>query len=306
MVTGKEDRVGRKQPIKSFRAVLSTTGTLLPKPMGLLEVPVSVIVGSVGRAGELTQDFLPRRRTRDKNRLDRFHRVEMAMREQKDLPPVELYRIGQDYFVLDGHHRVAAARMLGQLFLDAIVTDYLPDPRHGEEWALSERHAFETRTRLLDVVLTDPAHYRKLLNQIEEHRWALSQQRCAALDLRDAAADWCVTVFEPVLDLVHRSRLPEGLPDRTPADLYAYVSDHKWYESQRQGRDVGFAWAVTDFARFYPIRRSLLTRQLEYVFSWCRRATSSWITAAVHPHAQILDERYDDRQWWWLSHGTPT
>jgi len=302
--------VRRKQPMKSFRAVMATTGTLLPKPMGLLEVPVSTIVGSVGRAGELRDDFLPRRRLLDKDRLDRYKRVESAMSLQKDLPPVKLYRIGKDYFVLDGHHRVAAARKLGQLFLDAIVTDYLPDPRQGQEWALSERHTFETRTRLLDLVLTDPAHYRKLLNQIEEHRWALSQQRGEAMEVRDAAADWRLTVFEPILALVYQARLPEGLPGRSNADVYAYVSDHKWYESQRQGRDVGFAWAVKDFARFYPVKQSFLRRQLAtwwtQAVGWSRRAATAWISATLLPRHAALDESCDDRQSWWLSHGTPT
>jgi hypothetical protein len=51
------------------------------------------------------------------------------------LPPVELYKIKgprdqkgaapvSEYYVVDGHHRVAMARKLGQAFLDARVVEY--------------------------------------------------------------------------------------------------------------------------------------------------------------------------------------
>jgi hypothetical protein len=53
--------------------------------------------------------------------------------EVRSLPPVELYRLGNIYYVLDGHHRVAAARLNGQLELDAQVVDFVPTARSS--WA---------------------------------------------------------------------------------------------------------------------------------------------------------------------------
>jgi hypothetical protein len=65
----------------------------------------------------------------------RFHRVGQAMQEGKTLPPLELYKLTREphaaaaapvseYYVVDGHHRVAMARKLGQDFLDAHVVAY--------------------------------------------------------------------------------------------------------------------------------------------------------------------------------------
>jgi hypothetical protein len=65
----------------------------------------------------------------------RFHRVGQAMRAGKTLPPLELYKLtrapraaaaapASEYYVVDGHHRVAMARKLGQDFLDAHVVAY--------------------------------------------------------------------------------------------------------------------------------------------------------------------------------------
>jgi hypothetical protein len=49
-----------------------------------------------------------------------------AMERGQALPPVELYQLGSGYYVFDGHHRVAAARQLGQLELDANVVRFVP------------------------------------------------------------------------------------------------------------------------------------------------------------------------------------
>lgn len=182
---------------------------------------------------------------------ERYADIERALLRGVELPPIEVYRIGAEYFVLDGHHRVAAARKIGQLYVDAVVTDYVP--AHGDlEQAMAQRHAFEVRTRLQQVELSDPAHYRNLLSQIEEHCWTLGRARGAPVELPEAAEDWRATVYAPVCRIIEQSGLPRRLPGRTLADVYAYVSDHKWYESQRRGRDVGFAWAVADFATSCP------------------------------------------------------
>ena len=43
------------------------------------------------------------------------------------LPPVDLYKIGDVYFVRDGNHRVSVARQLGQVDIDAYVTELQVD-----------------------------------------------------------------------------------------------------------------------------------------------------------------------------------
>lgn len=49
------------------------------------------------------------------------------------LPPVDLYKIKDKYYVVDGNHRVAAAKEIGQIYIDAYVTEFLPTgdtPQH--------------------------------------------------------------------------------------------------------------------------------------------------------------------------------
>ena len=85
---------------------------------GLQEVPVDKILGSLGRYRDFDRAFLPIQ-TRTKARwisIDRAHYEEII------LPPVELYQIGEVYFVRDGNHRVSVARERGQTYIDAFVT----------------------------------------------------------------------------------------------------------------------------------------------------------------------------------------
>jgi len=110
------------------------------KDGGLRTVEVSKIIGSVGRAQTLRGDFCY---LRGQAMTARFYRVGQAMEEGRALPPLELYKVARaphahtsalsEYYVLDGHHRVAMARKLGQEFFDAHVVEYcLAGERSGQ------------------------------------------------------------------------------------------------------------------------------------------------------------------------------
>jgi hypothetical protein len=125
--------LGRHAAIKSFERELQAGGGMAGRvDAGLRTVEVRKVVGSVGRAETLRSDFFYRRRPAI---TARFHRVGQAIREGKTLPPLELYKLTgappiagmapvSEYYVVDGHHRVAMARKLGQDFLDAHVVTY--------------------------------------------------------------------------------------------------------------------------------------------------------------------------------------
>src|SRR3954467_4948085 len=62
---------------------------------GLQNVPVEKIVGSVGRYRDFTSNFLPRGTTS----RDRWSRVYAQVNSLEGTPPVELYKVGDVYFV---------------------------------------------------------------------------------------------------------------------------------------------------------------------------------------------------------------
>ncbi len=146
------------EPIRSFSADIAGYGQVAQRYVGTASVCVDSIIGSVGRAHELSSDFLPLRKTWGFSRENaRYRWVKKAMSQAgmvdvddvpsvsarfyshdgylaergTTLPLVELYKLGNAYYVLDGHHRVAAARSLGQVEMDAVVTEYRPVQTSG-------------------------------------------------------------------------------------------------------------------------------------------------------------------------------
>jgi hypothetical protein len=90
--------------------------------LGTKIVEVEKIVGSVGRQRDFERSFLPARSSVEA----RWKRVDRAFYRMQDLPPVSLYKIGDTYFVLDGHHRVSVARYHDVPTLEAVVTGFRP------------------------------------------------------------------------------------------------------------------------------------------------------------------------------------
>lgn len=113
-----------RKDVKAFHVVAALAGAIAPRSLGLRVIPVANITGSVGRWRELTPSFRPRVRQRHAHCDERRRRIESAMCRGVTLPPIVVYQIESEYFVLDGHHRVAAAKALGQLFIDAEVTEF--------------------------------------------------------------------------------------------------------------------------------------------------------------------------------------
>ncbi|HEX8959013.1 MAG TPA: hypothetical protein VF770_04245, partial [Solirubrobacterales bacterium] len=125
----------RHRPARSFdQEAASLGGVGAGRDLGLRIVPIEKIVGSVGRWQNLRSDFFYRKG----DVTERFVRIGRAMMRGVDLPPIEVYKLRRkaedadtdkdaaksEYYVVDGHHRVAMARELGQDFLDANVKEF--------------------------------------------------------------------------------------------------------------------------------------------------------------------------------------
>jgi hypothetical protein len=95
------------------------------RAIGLRSVPLDRIVGTARHPSQNTADFLPLPRLRGQNWLGRWRRINRGMDQLAVLPPVELVQVGDDYYVVDGHNRVAAARQAGAVEIDADVTQLI-------------------------------------------------------------------------------------------------------------------------------------------------------------------------------------
>ena len=111
----------------SFEEVRGTLRAYNRVRRGMRVVDLEKIVGSVGRSRDFDRCFMPLRAAAG----ERWKRVDLAFRNGLDLPPVVLYKIGDDYYVHDGNHRVSVARFEGVEMIDAEVTEFFPARRMG-------------------------------------------------------------------------------------------------------------------------------------------------------------------------------
>lgn len=93
--------------------------------IGLRSVPLDRIVGTMRHPTQNTADFLPLPSLRGQNWRARWQRITRALDRLAVLPPVELVQVGEEYYVIDGHNRVAAALRAGGVEVDADVTQLL-------------------------------------------------------------------------------------------------------------------------------------------------------------------------------------
>ena len=130
--------LGRHGDLKSFGDEVKRAGGVAGRSRaGPQVVPIEKIVGSVDRAKAMRSDFFYRS---GRAVTQRFERIGEALKQGKPLPPIELYKLKvrrrdratppvSEYYVVDGHHRVAMARKLGQEYIDANVEAYrVADP----------------------------------------------------------------------------------------------------------------------------------------------------------------------------------
>jgi ParB-like chromosome segregation protein Spo0J len=106
--------------LASLDAALQAGAPAARRSTGLHPIPVESIVGTAEQAKTRTFDrrFRPGAVSRG-----RWERLWMAGRRGASLPPISVYRLGDEHFVRDGHHRVSVARSLGMAAIDAEVTD---------------------------------------------------------------------------------------------------------------------------------------------------------------------------------------
>lgn len=244
---------GRPVDLLPFEEVKETLGLRRFVDRGIREVPLDRVVGTVGRERDFTRAFLPRR----ESLRERWGRVTALAEGPQGFPPVELYQVGDVYFVVDGHHRVSVARRMGLERIEARVREFqAPVPLSPEE-SLEEvllkgcLADFLEATGLRagadgDYVTTEVKGYQRLLDHVRTHRYFLGLDRRAPVSWDEAVASWRDTVYRPTVEAIRRSGVLEAFPGRTETDLYLFTMDHLHFLREQYGRGVTPEEAVRD------------------------------------------------------------
>jgi nucleotide-binding universal stress UspA family protein len=210
----------QRHQLRCFQEDAERAGVLIQRGLGLRTIEIARIVGSVGRCKELQPDFRPPPRRRRKQDEDRFNHMFRAWEAGAEMPPIQVNKLGFGYYVVDGHHRVAAALIRGQLEIEAHVTEYLPAGDHEAPERFAARRAFERATGLTEVGATRADTYVTLLDEIEHFR-----EQEGMPELQHAARRWFIDVYRPLWEKVRERQLSAAyFPGERSADVIARLA----------------------------------------------------------------------------------
>jgi hypothetical protein len=248
---------GESNELFSYEEVLrQLRGKIFATPT-LEEIPLRLIRGSVGRYREFTREFLPRSDQQE----ERWARVKSAVTGLSGVPPIEVYQIGEVYFVQDGNHRVSVAREMGLETIEAYVTRVeTPVPLRAsdqpDDLIIKAEYAdFVAATRLdrlrpdANLVVTAPGRYADLLEHIEVHRYYMGQNQQREVSWEEAVAHWHDSVYLPVAETIRGRGLLLGFPRRTEADLYLWITRYRSELEQALGWDISTDAAALELTR---------------------------------------------------------
>ena len=226
---------------------------------GVQSIAISQIVGSVGRYQDFDDAFLPAR----SNLSERWMRLNRAFDESKNLPPIQLYKVGDLYFVLDGNHRVSVARQHGIDFIDAEVIEVqsrIPITNHDLNSdtleILGEYSDFLERTQLdrlrpeQNVRFSIGGGYTRLTEHIAKHRYFMGLDLKRDISEDEAVTDWYDHVYLPIIVAIREANVLPHFPNRTEADLYLWMSEHQYYLHEESGADVSPQVAIADMMKY--------------------------------------------------------
>ncbi len=217
-----------------FQEVIDALGIVSEQPLGVQVIPVKNIVGSVDKV----RDFDPKFRPTSGRSRQRWERLAQAMRTGQSFPPIDVYQVGDMYFVRDGHHRVSVCRALDIPVIDADVTKVVTLTEPTDVRSRADLTAKELRRAMLqrvplrksrraDVTLTNAESYPFLAEMVEAWAARTMFEEHEVMDRATAAARWYEEEYVPVLDLIESHGLRQN--DETDADAYMRIARDRYH-----------------------------------------------------------------------------
>ncbi len=245
---------GKSTQLLSYEDVAEKLKLRARMERGVQHIPLDAIVGSVGRDTDFTRAFLPRRAV-DRQR---WANVKAAMEDGAGLPPIEVYKVGEVYFVMDGNHRVSIAKQEGFTSIEARVIEVrtnvplTPDVQPDDLIIKAEYAEFLEATRIMDLrpnvdlSVSIPGQYDILMSQIYLQKFILVEDQKLNASLQDAVVDWYDNIYILLAEAIRDRGLLRWFPDRTITDLYIWIAENRAALEKEQGWEIQSDIAATD------------------------------------------------------------
>lgn len=251
---------GRSADLLPYEEVRQQLRLTNQTPRGLQDIPVDKIIGSVGRYKDFTRSFAPRQDSDS----TRWAMVKTAVEDLAGLPPIEVYQVGDAYFVIDGNHRVSIARQMELPTIAAYVTEVktrvplTPEDDLDEVIAKARYAEFLEITNLdklrpgADLLMTFNGQYRVILEHIDVHRHYLGLEWQREFSYEEAVCSWYDRVYMPVIEIIREQGVLRYFANRTEADLYVLLAEYQVELAEALAWEVAPETAVAEITRQNP------------------------------------------------------
>jgi nucleotide-binding universal stress UspA family protein len=246
----------RSATLLSFEEVrqklhLPPTGTLFVE-----NIPLDAIIGSVGRYSDFTRSYWPLADSDEQ----RWAKVKLAVSDLKGVPPIEVYQVGEAYFVKDGNHRVSVFREMGATQIQAIVTKIPTRVQVTSEDDIddiiikAEHLKFLESTRLdrlrpeSDIRLSVPGAYQDIQEHMQIYQRYLSLQEGRAVTFDEAVVAWYDHYYSVVVHNIRSLGILRDFPNQTEGDIYMRVWEHRGKLMEKTQIAVSVDLATRDLA----------------------------------------------------------
>jgi hypothetical protein len=226
--------------ILPFGEVVAALGQRGERRLGLQTIRLDSIVGTVDSSRDFDRRFRP---TSGRVR-ERWERLALAQRRGEPIPPIDVYRIGDMHFVIDGHHRVSIAMATGAKTIEAHVTEVLtqlpPTGIRGRQDLLVKSYERLFRARvplppadLAKITVTDPWSYAELGEAVEAWGFRCMQDKGRFQDRAEIARHWYTEEYLPVVRMLRAADLVGSRTEaeaymRVAAERYRLIMTHDW------------------------------------------------------------------------------
>jgi len=263
----------KKDILVDFSSIEKSIQEYTLKDRGIEAIPIDKIIGSLGRYLDFSETLLPTRT----DGSSRYGYIKSLMEKEINLEPIRVYQVLDNYFIIDGHHRVSVAKNeFKAKYIDAEVTEikfnyklskdkkYTFDSESTKRFLIKlEEDTFQHTTFLNNEILIHPLKVTELKSFAILHQEILDFKKnynngeLSKKSIIFSSYKWYAERFLPAVKLIEKENILSKFEDRTFTDLYVWIQRHKYFLSQQAGHDVGFDFTAHDFMEKYKDKKFL-------------------------------------------------
>ena len=232
--------LGKATELKSFQEIQHETKAYNNSYLGIVTVALDKIVGSVGKIEDFDKNFIPR----NKIVKIRWCSIYKEMVSNGNLPPIQLYKIRDEYFAYDGNHRISVAKYLNAKSTEAEVTEFFPstdDPKDVIYW---EKFYFYKQTDINEINSDQPGAYERLIRRIQNFEKNVNNFSKEQYNFKEISKIWYNTIYRPTIEILEINGINEETRKEKFGDIFLSFLDFKSYLEEGGKRFFGYCYSL--------------------------------------------------------------